>query len=54
MEVECSRDSDSQAFCKKHGVSSFPVLSFFTGDRRVKVDFDNDTKVDLIQDASSY
>jgi len=41
VEVECSKNADSTAFCTKHEVKGYPVLMLFTGEKKIKFEEEN-------------
>lgn len=41
LEVECSRNADTQAFCAKHEARAFPVLMAFDSERKAKFDYES-------------
>ena len=40
LEVECSKNDDTRAFCAKHEARAFPVLMIFDSERKAKFEYE--------------
>lgn len=47
VEVECSKDDHTRAFCARHEARAFPVLRAFSSERGAKFDFDSRSVINL-------